>query len=354
MAVILSPLAGAGWQFFDNNGLPLAGGLLYTYAAGTTTPLATYSDNTGATPNANPIVLDSAGRVSGEVWLTNGSNYKFVLKTSAAVTVWTNDNIAGVPASSQTSLRINGTTSGYVDLTAVPVAGANTITFPAQTGTVLITPNTAFTGTSTFETISATLDISGRTLNASGSMSVGSYLYGSGTGQYKIPVGTTAQRAGGSTGTNGFVGIGSISGTTLSLSSVSSGALYVGATITGSGVTAGTRITAFVTGTGGAGTYTVSASQSVASTTIYDQAIAGMIRFNSTLTTFEGYSGTSWGSIGGGATGGGSDAVFNLNDKTVTTSYTMPSTKNANSVGPLTINAGVVVTIPSGSRWVVL
>ena len=348
MAVILSPLAGAGWQFFDNSGIPLAGGLLYTYAAGTTTPLATYSDNTGATPNANPIVLDSAGRVSGEVWLTNGSNYKFVLKTSAAVTVWTYDNIAGVPASSQTSLRINGATSGYVDLTTVAVAGANTITFPAATGTVLLNPNTAFTGTSTFETISATLDISGRTLNASGSMTVASMLYGSGTGQFKIPVGTTAQRAG------SFTGIGSITGTTLALSSVSAGAVYVGATITGSGVTAGTRVTAFVTGTGGAGTYTVSASQTVASTTITDQSVAGMIRFNSTLTTFEGYSGTAWGSIGGGATGGGSDAVFNLNDKVVTTTYSIPSAKNANSVGPLTINAGVVITIPSGSRWVVL
>lgn len=354
MTVILSPLAGAGWQFFDNSGVPLTGGLLYTYAAGTTTPLATYSDSTGATANANPIVLDSAGRVSGEVWLTNGSNYKFVLKTSAGVTIWTNDNIAGVPASSQTSIRINGTTSGYVDLATVPVAGANTITFPAQTGTVLITPNTAFTGTSTFETIVASLDITGRTINATGSMTVAAMLYGSGTGQYKIPVGTTAQRAGGTTGTNGFVGIGSITGTTLSLSSVSSGTLYVGATITGSGVTAGTRITAFVTGTGAAGTYTVSTSQTVASTTIYDQPVAGMIRFNSTLSTFEGYGGTAWGSIGGGATGGGSDAVFNLNDKVVTTSYTIAATKNANSVGPLTINSGVVITISTGSRWVVL
>jgi hypothetical protein len=75
MAVILSPLAGAGWQFFDNSGVPLNGGLLYTYAAGTTTPQTTYSDSTGATPNANPIVLDSAGRVSGEVWLTTGVIY---------------------------------------------------------------------------------------------------------------------------------------------------------------------------------------------------------------------------------------------------------------------------------------
>lgn len=349
MAVILSPLAGAGWQFFDDNGATLTGGLLYTYAAGTTTPLTSYSDSTGATPNANPIVLDSAGRVSGEVWLTTGSNYKFVLKTSAGVTIWTNDNIAGVPASSVSSVRINGSTSGYVDLVTVPVAGANTITFPAATGTVLLDPNTAFTGTTTFETISATKDISGRTLNASGSITVGSYLYGSGTGQFKIPAGTTAQRAG------AFSCLGVITGTTLSVASLNpgSGSLYVGATITGTGVTVGTRITAFVTGTGGAGTYTVSVSQSVTSTTITDQAVAGMIRYNSTLSTFEGYS-SSWGSIGGGATGGGSDAVFNLNDKTITTSYPIAATKNANSVGPLTINSGVVITISSGSRWVVL
>ena len=196
MAVILSPLAGAGWQFFDNNGDPLTGGLIYTYAAGTTTPEATYTDNTGAVANTNPIVLDAAGRTASEVWLTTGVNYKFILKTSTGTTLGTYDNIAGVPASSITSLRINGSTSGYVDLTTVPVAGANTITFPAATGTVLLNPNTAFTGTSTFETISATQDISGRTLNASGSITVGSYLYGSSTGQFKIPVGTTAQRAG--------------------------------------------------------------------------------------------------------------------------------------------------------------
>lgn len=354
MAVILSPLAGAGWQFFDDNGDPLTGGLLYTYAAGTTTPLASYTDSTGATANTNPIVLDSAGRVSAQVFLTTGSSYKFVLQTSASVTIWTKDNIDGIPESSITSLRINGSTSGYVDLQTVPVAGANTITFPAATGTVLLDPNTAFTGTTTFETISATKDISGRTLNASGSITVGSYLYGSGTGQFKIPEGTTAERAG------AITCLGSITGTTLSVSALNpgSGSLYVGATITAGPpatptITAGTRITAFVTGTGGAGTYTVSASQTVASTTITDQAVAGMIRYNSTLATFEGYS-SSWGSIGGGATGGGSDAVFNLNEKIITTSYTIAATKNANSVGPLTINSGAVVTISSGSRWVVL
>mgnify|MGYP003343058003 CR=1 FL=1 len=61
--VYLSPLAGAGSQFFDNNGVPLAGGLLYTYTAGTTTPQTTYTTNAGTIANANPIVLNAFGRL---------------------------------------------------------------------------------------------------------------------------------------------------------------------------------------------------------------------------------------------------------------------------------------------------
>ncbi len=78
------------FQFLDNSGLPVPGCKLYTYSAGTTTPLATYSDSAG-TPNANQVVCDSAGRAT--VYLFNVS-YKFVLKTSADVTLWTRDNVA--------------------------------------------------------------------------------------------------------------------------------------------------------------------------------------------------------------------------------------------------------------------
>jgi len=97
MAVNLSMLAGAGAQFFDNNGVILSGGLIYTYAAGTTTPQATYTTSSGSTAHTNPIVLDSAGRVpsGGEIWLTDSVAYKFVLKTSAAVTIGTYDNVPG-------------------------------------------------------------------------------------------------------------------------------------------------------------------------------------------------------------------------------------------------------------------
>jgi hypothetical protein len=82
MAVSLSPFAGAGWQFFDNNGNPLSGGKLYTYSAGTTLPLATYTSPSGATANTNPIIFDSAGRLANEIWLTVGKSYKFILMPS--------------------------------------------------------------------------------------------------------------------------------------------------------------------------------------------------------------------------------------------------------------------------------
>lgn len=85
-------------QFFDDSGNPLSAGTLTTYIAGTTTPVATYSDSSG-TPNSNPITLDAAGRVVG-LFLLVGSSYKFLLKNSAGATIWTFDNISAVPGAS--------------------------------------------------------------------------------------------------------------------------------------------------------------------------------------------------------------------------------------------------------------
>jgi hypothetical protein len=102
--VNLSALAGAGQQFFDNNGNPLSGGKLYSYISGTTTPQTTYTSASGVTAHTNPIVLDSAGRVAtGEIWVTAGQNYKFVLKTSTEVTIATWDNITGINGTGITS-----------------------------------------------------------------------------------------------------------------------------------------------------------------------------------------------------------------------------------------------------------
>jgi len=97
--VNLSPV-GNGTTFFGSTGLPLSGGLIYTYQAGSSTPLATYSDNGGSIPNTNPIVLNSAGQTPSEVWMISGYSYKMQIQTSAGVIVQTLDNLYGIPTSS--------------------------------------------------------------------------------------------------------------------------------------------------------------------------------------------------------------------------------------------------------------
>lgn len=104
MSVVLSPIGGAGWQFFGGNtansapNVPLAGGLLNIYAAGTTTPVTTYTSSTGGTPNTNPVVLDSTGRPATEIWLTAGASYRFVLMDAASNILpdGTWDNVPGI------------------------------------------------------------------------------------------------------------------------------------------------------------------------------------------------------------------------------------------------------------------
>jgi hypothetical protein len=80
----------------------------------------------------------------------------------------------------------------------------------------------------------------------------------------------------------------------------------------------------------------------------------GYMRYNTTTAQFEGYQGGAWGQLGGGATGGGPDEVFVENSRIVTTNYTLSTNKSAESVGPITINSGITVTIPSAERWVIL
>lgn len=100
MAVNLSPVGGVAAQFFDNDGNVLSGGKIYTYVAGTSTPTPTYTTAAGNIAHSNPIVLDSGGRVpSGEIWLTDGVLYKFVLKDSGDALIATYDNIRGLGAS---------------------------------------------------------------------------------------------------------------------------------------------------------------------------------------------------------------------------------------------------------------
>ena len=221
-------------QIFGSDGLPLVGGKIYTYAGGTSTPIATYTDYTAATANTNPIILDSLGQAN--IWLVNTTSYKFIVKDADDVLLYTVDNIT-IP------LDINSFSS------------------PPPIGDV--TPNTgAFT-----------------TLSATGTVTFSGQVNFTSTGAAKLSVGTTGQRP---------------------------------------------------------------------------TAVTGMVRYNTTTGKFEGYGATAWGALGGGATGGGADQVFVENGQTVTTNYTLSTGFNAMSVGPITVNSGIAVTVPSGARWVVL
>jgi len=97
MTVLLSPFFGGGYQAFNNSGEPLAGGYIYTYLAGTTTPATTYTTVSGTVANANPIVLDSGGRPPQEIWLLESVAYKFVFTDSVGNPVgYTADYVTGI------------------------------------------------------------------------------------------------------------------------------------------------------------------------------------------------------------------------------------------------------------------
>lgn len=139
MAVNLSPI-GNGFQFFSNDGIPLAGGLLYTYLAGSSTPLATYTTNIGNIANANPIVLGSSGRPPQEIWLTDGSSYKFVLKDANDVLIATYDNLYGLL---QQDTGAPGTVAQVVQATFNSRSSTTSASFVNTSVTASITPTSA-------------------------------------------------------------------------------------------------------------------------------------------------------------------------------------------------------------------
>jgi hypothetical protein len=95
MSVNLSPVGNA-FQFFSNDGLPLAAGKLQTFQAGSTTPLATFTDASGLIANTNPIILGTSGRPPSTIWLSDGFFYKFVLSDANDVVIQTYDNLYGI------------------------------------------------------------------------------------------------------------------------------------------------------------------------------------------------------------------------------------------------------------------
>ena len=157
----------------------------------------------------------------------------------------------------------------------------------------------------------------------------------------------------------GTGGTGVVAGSNTQLQFNNSGVFGASASLTWNGtslaVTGTVAVTGALTATLDSSFTSTGAVKIPASTTANRPAgTTGQIRYNTSLNTFEGYGAASWGAIGGGATGAGGDTVFQENQLIVTTSYTLSTGKSAMSVGPITINASVAVTVPSGYRWVVL
>lgn len=130
MAGVLSSVFGAGAQFFTNAGVVLAGGKLFTYLAGTTTPLATWTSSAQSVQNSNPIILDSAGRTPNEIWLQNGTSYKIVLTDAAGGILGTFDAVPGVNSTTSTLTEwVPGPNVTYTNATTFTVAGNVIATF---------------------------------------------------------------------------------------------------------------------------------------------------------------------------------------------------------------------------------
>ena len=131
MSAQLSAIFGAGAQLFNNTGSILASGKIYTYLAGTTTLASTWTDSTQVTANANPIILDTSGRVPNEIWTALGIDYKFVLKDSASNTLGTWDNIPGIPSGSGSAASpwTLGNTATYISSVSFSVVGDQTAVY---------------------------------------------------------------------------------------------------------------------------------------------------------------------------------------------------------------------------------
>jgi hypothetical protein len=241
------------------------------------------------------------------------------------------------------SNKVTNLATGTISGDGINFSQFNTPTFG---GAVVCSSTLTVTGATA---LSSTLAVTGDTTMA-GNLAVNS------TGQIKLPNGTTAQRS-------ATPAVGSVRYNT-SLQTFEGYSTYSGQTI--STITNSTTTATLTTATNHnltSGTFvTVSGATPSAYNGTFSITVTGDATFTYTMLTDPAGSATVvgsykvgvWGQIGGGATGNGGDQVFVENSQTVTASYEIPVGKNASTVSPITINSGVVVTVPSGSRWVVL
>lgn len=128
----LAPIAGNSQ--IDTAGAPLSGGFIYTYLPGTTTNVATYTDNTGGTAQTNPIVLNTYGLPPSPVWLLGGQAVKFVIKDALGNTIRTIDPIWGIDDPTFATGRLLNVQVFTASGTYTPTAGTTAVIVKVQAG----------------------------------------------------------------------------------------------------------------------------------------------------------------------------------------------------------------------------
>jgi hypothetical protein len=288
-------------------------------------------------PAGNPVVSQT---VISSTWANNTMND---IASALTGSVASDGQTPMTGPLNMNSNKVTNLATGTVNGDAINYAQFNTPTFG---GAVVCSSTLTVTGATA---LNSTLAVTGDTTMA-GNLAV------NGTGQVKLPNGTTAQRS-------ATPAVGSIRYNT-TLQTFEGYSTYSGQTI--SSITNSTTTATLTTAanhnlTTGA-FVTVSGATPSAYNGTFSITVTGDTTFTYTMLTDPAGSATVvgsylvgvWGQIGGGATGNGGDQVFVENSQTVTASYQIPAGKNASTVSPITINSGVVVTVPSGSRWVVL
>jgi hypothetical protein len=343
----------------DLNSVPQANATLMGWAttvtaAGTTTLTNTSSyqqEFTGSTTQTVVLPVTSTLALGWSFEIINNSTGSLTVNSSGGnlvgtVTAGTTASIVcrlttGTTAASW-DFDIDGfatqTGTGDVVRASSPSLSSPSMSTPQATGQLAFQGSTS--SSAQFATSQTTGNTTITTSQTSGTLTIGGT---NGTGTQTIGQSTVSQT------TNIQAGA-TASGSTKTMN-IGTGGLSGSTTTMALGSTFGTAVTA-----NGQWSYSTTGSIKLPAGTTGERngsPIAGMIRYNSSTSSFEGYT-TAWGSIGGGATGAGGDTVFQENGVTITTSYTLSANKNAMSVGTITINSGAVVTIPSTQRWVIL
>ena len=294
-------------------------------------------------PAGNPVVSQT---VISSTWANNTMND---IASALTGSVASDGQTPMTGPLNMNSNKIANLANGTINGDAINYTQFNTPTFG---GAVVCSSTLTVTGATA---LNSTLSVGGNT-TVTGDGTFSGNLAVNGTGQVKLPNGTTAQRS-------ATPSVGSIRYNT-TLQTFEGYSTYSGQTI--SSITNSTTTATLTTATNhnlSTGAFvTVSGATPSAYNGTFSITVTGNTTFTYTMLTDPAGSATVvgsylvgvWGQIGGGATGNGGDQVFVENSQTVTASYQIPAGKNASTVSPITINSGVVVTIPSGSRWVVL